>query len=112
MHKVFALKRHPVLNRDATTKQANPLYVAVRHGFAVVEEPSETVEGNVCVDAFEYIEEPVDRFIVGGMQPERPAIRHKQTDDRLQLLFKRIGQVRARLEEVFEVGGQIGRASW
>ena len=77
----------------------------LRDGLAMIEEPAQPVERNLGVHAFEYVQEALDRFVVGRVQPERPAVGHQQPDDRFQLDFERVRQVRTRFEKVLEVGG-------
>ncbi len=84
-HEVFSLERHPVLDGDAAAEALHPLHVLLRDGLGMVEEPAQPLEGNLPVDRLEDIEEAGDRFVVGGVQPERPALRHQQADHLLQL---------------------------
>ncbi|VFT16376.1 Uncharacterised protein [Pseudomonas aeruginosa] len=102
---VLALEGHAVLDRDAAAECPYPLDVARGDGLGVVEEPGQAVERNVAVDLLEHVEHPRDRFVVGGVQAERPALLHQVADHRLQLLLHGLRQVRARFEEVLEVGG-------
>ncbi|MNO85063.1 hypothetical protein D3C76_764230 [compost metagenome] len=71
----------------------------------MVEEPGQAVEWNVAVDLLEHVEHARDRFVVGGVQAERPALLDQVAHHRLQFFFHGLRQVRARLEEVLEVGG-------
>ncbi|MCY1524107.1 hypothetical protein D9M68_590270 [compost metagenome] len=71
----------------------------------MVEEPGQAVEGDVAVDLLEHVEHARDGFVVGGVQTERPALFHQVAHHRLQFLLHGLRQVRARFEEVLEVGG-------
>ncbi|MNZ64061.1 hypothetical protein D3C78_822230 [compost metagenome] len=71
----------------------------------MVEEPRQTVEGNIAVDLLEHVEHARDGLVVGGVQAERPALLDQVAHHRFQLLFHGLRQVRARFEEVLEVGG-------
>ncbi len=102
---VFTLERHAILNRDTAAQRFHTLDVLRGDGFGVVEEPRQTVERNVAVDLLEHVEHAADRFVVRGVQTERPALLNKVAHHRFQFLLHGLRQVRARFEEVFEVGG-------
>ena len=53
---VFALKRHAMLHGDAAAEGLDPLDVAVRDRFAVVEEPMQAVERDLAIDFFEDVQ--------------------------------------------------------
>ena len=70
----------------------------------MVKEPVQAVEGNFPIHFFVDVEGAADRLVVGGVQAERPTIFHQVTDNRLEFVLHHGGHVRARLEEIFEIG--------
>src|SRR5690554_3211011 len=103
VNEIFALKRHAILNRDPSTQRAHAFDVTRRNGFCVVEEPWQTVEGNILIYPFEHIQHARDGFVVGRMQAERPSMFHQVTNYRLKVLLHLRREVRARLKKVFEI---------
>ena len=99
------MEGHAVLDGDAAAQRTHALDVLRGDGFGVVEEPRQAIERDIAVDLLEHVEHARDRFVVGGMQAERPALLDQVAHHRLQLFFHGLRQVRARLEEVLEVGG-------
>ncbi|MNP53496.1 hypothetical protein D3C76_1479760 [compost metagenome] len=71
----------------------------------MVKEPVQAVERDLAVDLLEHVQHPADGLVVGGVEAERPAMLHQMAHHALQLVLHAGSQIRARLEEVFEVGG-------
>ena len=103
--KVFALKRHAVLNGNAAAQRFDTVDVALRHRFSMVKEPVQAVEWDITIHLFEYVEHTAYRFVIGGMQAEWPAMFNQVANHALQLIFHAWRQVRTRLQKVFKVGG-------
>ena len=103
LDKVFALKRHPVLHRDAAAQRFDPLDVAIGDGLAVIEEPVQTRKGNFAIDFFIDVERACDRLIISRVQAKRPTIFTRWRMTGLKLGFHDGRHVRARFEEVLEI---------
>ena len=88
--------------RNAATERLDPLYVAVADRFGMVNDET-GFERLAAVYPFKDREEPIDAFVVGGMDPERPLVDGQQFYDRLQLVFHCGGEVWPRLQEVLEI---------
>ena len=52
---IFALKRHPVLNRDPTAESLDAFDIQIRDRFAVIEEPVKAIKWNLTVDSLIFI---------------------------------------------------------
>ena len=102
---VFTLKCHAILHGDPAAEGFNPLDVAVRDRFTVVEEPMQAVERDLAIDFFIYVQGAADRFVISCVQTERPAIFNQMSDDRFDLRLHYGRHIRARLEDVLEVRG-------
>ena len=74
-----------------------------RDGLRVIEEPSQLVDRHVAMHALEHVEEARDRFVVGGVQPERPSMLGQVANHPLEFRLHRRREIRAGLEKVFEV---------
>lgn len=72
----------------------------------MIEEPVQAIERDIAIHLLEYVEHTADGFIVGGVQPERPAVLHEVAHHALQLIFHTFRQIRAWLEEVFKIRGR------
>ncbi|MNE40260.1 hypothetical protein D3C80_1342590 [compost metagenome] len=103
--KVFALEGHAVLYGDTAAKLLDAIDVFLGHGFCMVKEPVQAIERDLAVDLFKHVQHTADGFVVGRMQAERPAMLDQVAYDTLQLVFHAWRQIRARLQEVFEVRG-------
>ncbi len=104
---VLALERHPVLDRHAAAERGDARDVRIGDRLAVIEEPAQAVERCLAVHGFEHVQEAADRFVVGRMQPERPAVPHQQPHHRGQFGLQRRRQIGARFEKIAEIGGRI-----
>ena len=60
--------------------------------------------GMSSVDPLEHVERARDRLVVGGVQPQRPAVRGEDAHHLLQLAFHFRRHVGARLAEILEIG--------
>ena len=78
----------------------------VRDRLGVVEEPVQPVERNVVVDRLKHVERARDRFVVGGVHAQRPAVLGQDAHDALRVAFHRRRHVGPRLAEILEVGGR------
>ncbi len=105
LRKIFPLEGHAVLHGNAAAQRFDTVDISLRDRLRVVEEPVQPVERNVTVDLLEYIQHPANRFVIGRMQAERPAMFHQMTHHALQLILHAGGQVGSRLQKVFKVGG-------
>src|SRR5262249_31754251 len=56
VHKILALKRHPVLDGNSTAEGFDALEVTIRDGFTMVEEPMQIAEGNLTIHLFVHVE--------------------------------------------------------
>ena len=102
---VFPLEGHPVLDGDAAAEGFDPLEVARRDGLGVVEEPSQSLEGNIAVHRLEDVEEAGDRLVIGGVEAEGPAVLRQEADNLGEFLLHDRRKVGSRLQEVLEIGG-------
>jgi hypothetical protein len=92
-----------VLDRDSALERAHALEVAVGDRLRVVDEPVQAAQRHLAVHALEYRQEAGDRLVVGGVDPERPALLREQPHDRLELLHHALVELWPRLDEVLEV---------
>lgn len=72
----------------------------------MVEEPVQAVKRNVLVDAFEHVERPRDRLVIGGVKPPRPTVLREDADDLLKLALHFRRHIRPRLPEILKVCGR------
>ncbi len=100
---VLALEGHAVLHGNAAAQRLDTIDVALGNGLGVVEEPVQAIKGDLAVHFLEDVQHPADGLIVGGVQTERPAVLHQMTHHALEFVFHARRQIRARLEEIFEV---------
>ena len=94
-----------MLYRNAAAQRFHAIDIALADGFGVIEEPVQTIERNITVHFLEHIQHPADGLIVSGMQTEWPAVFHQMAHYALQLILHPFRQIRARLQEIFEVRG-------
>ncbi len=87
LSKVFPLKRHAVLHRNATAQLFNTIDIALSNRFRMVKEPVQAIKRNIAVDLLEDIQHPADRLVIGRMQAEWPAMLHQMPHYALQLIF-------------------------
>ncbi len=80
INKVLTLKRHPVLNCNAAAQRSYTLDVSVGDRFTMVEEPVQSIKGNLAVDFFVDVQDPRDCLVVSRVQTERPAVRSQVPD--------------------------------
>ncbi len=106
LDEVLALEGHAVLDRDAAAQRLHALDVARGDGLAMVEHPVQSIEGNLAVDLLEHVEHARDRFVIGRVQAEGPAVGDQVAHHLLELVLHAGRQVGARLQEVLEVGGR------
>ena len=99
----FALERHARLHGHAAAQRRHARDVRIRHRLAPVETPAQPGERRLAVHRLEHVEEAADRFVVGRMQPERPAVADQQPDDGGQFRIDRRGQLGARVEKIPQV---------
>src|SRR5207244_13301552 len=85
--KILALKRHPVLYGDAAAERFDPSNISIRNGFAMIEEPVQTSEGNVTIDFFVDVQGARDGLVVGRVQAKWPTIFDELAYDALQVRF-------------------------
>src|SRR5258707_15408397 len=102
---MLTLKCHEILNGRTPAEGFNPLDVAVRDRFTVVEEPMQAVERDLAIDFFIYVQGAANRFVISCVQTERPAIFNQMSDDGFDLRLHSERHIRARLEDVLEVRG-------
>ena len=92
-----------MLGGDAAAQGFDALDIACRNGLGMVDDEA-GLERCFAVDPLEHGEEPVDGLVIGGVNAERPFVGGEQFDNRLQLAFHHRCQVRARLQEILEIG--------
>ena len=92
-----------MLNGDPAIQCLDAFQIPFRDRFGMVEEPAQACEWNVPINRFKDIEKAANRFVVGRVQPKRPAILDEKTHDLGQFRFERCGKVRAWFQEVLEV---------
>src|SRR5713226_8447001 len=71
---------------------------------SMVEEPVQAGEGDVSIDALEYVERPRDRLIIGRMQSPGPPVLRKDAHHVLEFALHLRRHVGTRLAEILEVG--------
>lgn len=72
-----------MLYGNTASQRNHTLNVLIADRFRVIEEPMYSLEGNIAIYFFEYIEEAFDRFVIGCMQAERPFGRSEMPNDRI-----------------------------
>ena len=102
----LALVGHAVLDRDPAAERPHALDVAVPNRLGVIDDPVQARQRHLGMHALEHIEHACDRFVVGRVDAERPAVDRQRARDIKKLLLHRACQFRPRLAEVFEVGGR------
>ncbi len=73
----------------------------------MIEEPVQAFEGDLAIHLLKDIQGARNCFVVGGVQPERPAVLDQVSNHRLKLTFHNRRHIRPSLEKVFEVGCRI-----
>ena len=101
--KILSLERHTVLDRNPAAQCFYTLNVPFSNCFGVIEEPVQAIERDITINFLKYVQHSADRFIVGGVQAERPAMLHQVTNHALQLIFHPLRQIRTWLKEVFKI---------
>jgi hypothetical protein len=66
----------------------------------MIKEPMQPIQRNIVVDLFKDAQESLDRFFVGRMKPERPAILGQKANHPLQFALEFIRKVRMRFKEI------------
>src|SRR5579863_700115 len=100
---VFPLEGHAMLDRNAASECDGSINVSVRNRLRMIEAPVQPTEGDVAVNLLKDIQESLDRFVVGGVQSEWPALFSEQTNHTFELCFKSVVQVRSWLKEILEI---------
>ncbi len=104
----LALEGEPVLHGDGAAERGDPVQAVGADGLGVVEQPAVALrEQALGGELLEHGEVAADRLVVGGVQPEAPAVLHQHPHGLLELAFVR-AELRARFGEVLEVGGGPG----
>ena len=67
-----------MLNRNPTAQATYPLNITIRNGFGVIQEPIQPSQRDLFVNGLEDVQEPCDRLVVGGMNPEGPTVGSKK----------------------------------
>ena len=92
-----------MLNSNPAAQRFNALDIPFSNGFGMIEEPVQAIERDITIHLLKHVQHAADRFIVGGVQAERPAVLHQVSHHALQLIFHTLRQVRARLEKIFKI---------
>ena len=92
-----------MLHGDTAAECFDAVNVLLGHGFCVVEKPVQTIERNIAVHALEHVEHAADRFVIGGVQAERPAVLDQVAYHALQLIFHAGCEIRARFKKIFKI---------
>ena len=96
-----------MLGRDAAAERFYPLDISLADGLGVVDDEAGR-KRCFAIDALEDGEESVDRFVIGGVNAERPFVGREQFDNGFQFGFHHRGKVRPGLKEVFEIRRRPG----
>src|SRR5688500_8410405 len=107
LDEILALIRHAMMDGDPALERAYAIDVAGGDRLGVIDEPVQALQGYIAVNSFEHIERAGNRFVVRRVQSKRPTVLCKQPNNIGKLMLHAVGHVRARLEEVLEVGCRI-----
>src|SRR5439155_235584 len=75
LQEILALKGNPILDSDAAAQSFDAFEVAIRDGFAMIQEPARSSEGNFTVYGLIHIQYARDAFIVRRVNAKGPFIR-------------------------------------
>src|SRR6202000_2045031 len=103
----LALEVHAVLDRYAAAQRLDSLDAVFADRLGVIEEPAGLGwPSAIGGDLLEHVKVGADRLVVGGVQPERPAVLKQEPGGCLKLGGGVLGQLGARLGEVLVVPGR------
>ena len=82
---------------------------AVGDGFAMIEEPVCSFEGDFAVHLFEHVQHAGDAFVIGRVNAERPFIGGQQRNDLFQVLLQVGREVGTGFQEIFEIRRRVNQ---
>src|SRR5207244_8825024 len=107
LQEILALKRNPILDSDAAAQSFDAFEVAIRDGFAMIQEPARSSEGDFTVYGLIDIQYAGDAFVVGRVNAKGPFVGGQQRYDILEVGLEGGREVWTCFHEILEVRGGV-----